>query len=76
VARAFVVDGDLRNSRCRDLVRPLIVARASAGEIKVAALRQGMRTLRTDGWNKVLDGTTTMEEVLRVSEEDEALSEG
>ena len=59
-----------------DLVRPLIVARASAGEIKTAALRQGMRTLRMDGWNKALDGTTTMEEVLRVSEEDEALSEG
>jgi type II secretory ATPase GspE/PulE/Tfp pilus assembly ATPase PilB-like protein len=59
-----------------DLVRPLIVSRASAGEIKTAALRQGMRTLRMDGWNKALNGTTTMEEVLRVSEEDEALSEG
>jgi type II secretory ATPase GspE/PulE/Tfp pilus assembly ATPase PilB-like protein len=30
-----------------------------------------MRTLRDDGWVKVLKGTTTIEEVLRVSEEDE-----
>ena len=35
-----------------------------------------MRTLRTDGWTKALEGITTLEEVLRVSEEDEALSEG
>ena len=34
-----------------------------------------MRTLRNDGWNKVLEGVTTLEEVLRVTEEDEALSE-
>jgi type II secretion system protein E len=59
-----------------DQIRPLIVGRASTSEIKAVAFRQGMRTLRMDGWNKVLDGTTTMEEVLRVSEEDEALSEG
>ena len=27
-----------------------------------------MRTLRTDGWNKVRDGITTIEEVLRVTQ--------
>ena len=59
-----------------DQIRPLIVSRASTSEIKTIAFRQGMKTLRADGWNKVLEGTTTMEEVLRVSEEDEALSEG
>ena len=59
-----------------DQIRPLIVSRAASGEIKADAFRHGMRTLRMDGWNKVLDGITTMEEVLRVSEEDEALSEG
>lgn len=59
-----------------DHIRPLIVARAATSEIKTIAFRDGMRTLRMDGWNKVLNGTTTMEEVLRVSEEDEALSEG
>ncbi len=59
-----------------DHIRPLIVSRAATSEIKALAYKQGMRSLRMDGWNKVLDGTTTMEEVLRVSEEDEALSEG
>ena len=38
-------------------------------------IKRGMRTLREDGWTKVLKGVTTLEEVLRVSEEDEALTE-
>jgi type II secretory ATPase GspE/PulE/Tfp pilus assembly ATPase PilB-like protein len=58
-----------------DSIRPLVTARASASEIKMTALRNGMRTLRDDGWTKVLEGVTTVEEVLRVSEEDEALAE-
>jgi general secretion pathway protein E len=58
-----------------DHVRPLIVARASSSTIKQEAIKRGMRTLREDGWTKVLTGVTTVEEVLRVSEEDEALSE-
>ena len=35
------------------------------------AIAEGMRTLRDDGWIKVLNGATTVEEVLRVSEENE-----
>ena len=58
-----------------DYIRPLVIARASSSEIKTMALQQGMHTLRQDGWTKVLEGVTTLEEVLRVSEEDEALSE-
>ena len=58
-----------------DSIRPLIVARESAGAIKNEALRQGMRTLRDDGWTKVLAGITTVEEVVRVSEEDEGILE-
>jgi len=58
-----------------DAVRALVVARASSNAIKAEALRHGLRTLRHDGWSKVLDGVTTIEEVLRVSEEDEALTE-
>ncbi len=57
-----------------DAIRPLIVSRASSNEIKAAALKSGMHTLRDDGWNKVLAGVTTIEEVLRVTEEDEAMS--
>ena len=54
-----------------DHIRPLVINRASAGEIKHEALKHGLRTLRDDGWCKVLAGTTTVEEVLRVTEEDE-----
>jgi len=54
-----------------DAIRPLIIARASANEIKQKALAGGMKTLREDGWDKVLAGITTVDEVLRVSEEDE-----
>ena len=58
-----------------DHIRPLIVARASSSTIKQEAVKRGMRTLREDGWTKALKGVTTLEEVLRVSEEDEALAE-
>ncbi len=58
-----------------DAIRNLIVSRSSANAIKSEGLRQGMRTLRDDGWTKVLEGLTSIEEVLRVSEEDEALTE-
>jgi len=54
-----------------DHIRPLIIDRAAAGDIKREALKHGLHTLRDDGWKKVLAGITTVEEVLRVSEEDE-----
>lgn len=54
-----------------DTIRPLIIERASSSEIKRAAKQRGLNTLREDGWKKVLAGITTVEEVLRVSEEDE-----
>ena len=54
-----------------DEIRPLIVSNASAGVIKQAAIEQGMKTLRDDGWEKVLDGITTIDEILRVTEEKE-----
>lgn len=57
-----------------DHIRPLIISRASSNEIKSEALRRGMRTLRDDGWRIVLDGTTCIQEVLRVSEEDEEVA--
>ena len=58
-----------------DNIRPLVVARASSAAIKQEAIRHGMRTLRDDGWTKVLGGMTTFEEVVRVAEDDEALTE-
>jgi general secretion pathway protein E len=41
--------------------------RASSWTIQQTATRQGMRTLRDDGWRKVLAGRTTIDEVLRVT---------
>ncbi len=58
-----------------DRIRPLVVARASATEIRTVAMQQGLRPLRHDGWTKVLKGITTVEEVLRVSEDNEDLAE-
>ena len=59
-----------------DSIRPLIVKRESSSFIKQQALRNGMKTLRDDGWTKVLAGVTTFEEVIRAAEDDEALTEG
>ena len=53
-----------------EAVRPRILQRAAASTIAQCAIENGMRTLRTDGWNKVLAGQTTIEEVLRVTRED------
>jgi type II secretory ATPase GspE/PulE/Tfp pilus assembly ATPase PilB-like protein len=54
-----------------DEIRPLIVAHATASSIKQASLEMGMKTLRQDGWEKVLQGITTVDEILRVTEEAE-----
>jgi len=44
--------------------------RKTAEAIKIEAVRQGMTTLRYSGWEKVLAGITTPEEVLETTEED------
>jgi type II secretion system protein E len=54
-------------------IRPLILNRSPATTIAQRAIEFGMRTLRTDGWNKVRDGLTTIEEVLRVTQIEEHL---
>jgi len=48
-------------------VQELILARASAKMIREKADSLGMRTLYQDGWDKVAEGITTAEEVLRVT---------
>jgi type II secretion system protein E len=50
-------------------IESLVIQRSSANAIKQEAIREGMRTLRDDGWEKVLNGATTIEEVIRVTEE-------
>lgn len=44
-----------------------VVLRATGTELRQIALAQGMVPLREDGWSKVAQGLTTIEEVLRVS---------
>ena len=51
-------------------IQDLIYKRQSAGVIKKAALNAGLQTLRMDGARKVLAGTTTIPEVLRVTQAD------
>ncbi len=51
-------------------VKQLVIANADAGVVKRKAVELGMRTLRDDGYRKVLDGVTTLDEVLRVTQVD------
>jgi type IV pilus assembly protein PilB len=46
-------------------IRELINQRAPAGVLRARALELGMRTLREDGIRSILDGETTVEEVLK-----------
>jgi general secretion pathway protein E len=48
----------------------LIYKRETAGKIKKVAVDAGMQTLRMDGARKVLEGITTVPEVLRVTQAD------
>jgi general secretion pathway protein E len=50
-------------------IRRAIVARADASTLRGAARERGMRSLKEDGWLKIASGQTTVEEVLRVTQE-------
>ncbi|HTK91520.1 MAG TPA: type II secretion system protein GspE, partial [Verrucomicrobiae bacterium] len=50
-----------------DELREMILRNAPTAEIRELALSQGMKTLRQNALQKVLDGVTTIEEVLRVT---------
>ena len=47
-------------------ISDLIVKRAPLSEVRNAALANGMKILKVDGFQKVLEGMTTVEEVMRV----------
>jgi general secretion pathway protein E/type IV pilus assembly protein PilB len=51
-------------------VRQLAHDRASTWKIKEAAVRGGMKTLRDDGWLKVMNGSTSIDEVVRATKGD------
>jgi general secretion pathway protein E len=54
-----------------DDIRKLIITKASAHVIRDAGIQKGMRRLRDDGWHKVMKGITTVEEILRVTMNDQ-----
>ena len=56
--------------RITEEARSLVVRKAPAGEIRRLAVAQGMVTLREDAWAKACAGLTTVEEILRVTQED------
>jgi len=49
-----------------DLIKKLIQEHSRVAEILAAALNEGMRTLKQDGVEKVLQGTTDMHQVRAV----------
>jgi general secretion pathway protein E len=53
-----------------DDIRKLTVGKADSNQIRKKALENGMRSLRDDGWLKVRQGTSSIAEVLRVTQEE------
>ncbi len=51
-------------------MREMILQRKSAVEIQDAARVNGLKLMREDGWSKVLDGITTVDEIARVTKVD------
>jgi general secretion pathway protein E/type IV pilus assembly protein PilB len=56
-------------------LRRMVIRKETGTAMKARAITDGMETLRTDGWRRVLNGQTTVEEVVRVTQQDEALAE-
>ena len=52
-----------------DEIRKLVMQNADAAVLTVAARRNGMHSLREDGWAKIKAGISTREEVMRVTQE-------
>jgi len=48
----------------------MVLQGASTAELKMAAIKNGMSTLRMSGIRKILDGVTTPEEIMRVTMSD------
>ena len=54
-------------------VRDLTLTNPSGSQLRRLALDQGMFSLRQDGWRKIVDGLTTVDEITRLTPEDEVL---
>lgn len=58
-----------------DNIRAAILEKPRSDYIKRIAMRNGLKTLRQNGWKAVLDGITTPDEVINVTVKDEYLEE-
>jgi hypothetical protein len=50
----------------------MILERAPAHHLRQVAVKQGMRSLREDGWRIIREGRTTVDEVMRNTKDEEA----
>jgi type II secretory ATPase GspE/PulE/Tfp pilus assembly ATPase PilB-like protein len=55
-------------------LRRMVIRKETGSALKARAIADGMETLRSDGWRRVLKGQTTVEEIVRVTQADEAMS--
>ncbi|MFA5356744.1 MAG: ATPase, T2SS/T4P/T4SS family [Candidatus Omnitrophota bacterium] len=56
-----------------DAIKDLILKKSPSSQIKKSSIARGMRTLRQDGWQKVVSGLTTPEEVMKVTPVEEGI---
>jgi general secretion pathway protein E/type IV pilus assembly protein PilB len=59
-----------------ETIRECFLGQASSGEIRGMALQGGMKTLRQDGLRLIGNGVTTIEEVMRVTKDEQAMHKG
>jgi type II secretory ATPase GspE/PulE/Tfp pilus assembly ATPase PilB-like protein len=56
-------------------LRRMVIRKETGTAMKSRAIQDGMDTLRTDGWRRVARGQTTVEEIVRVTQADDAMIE-
>ena len=55
-----------------DEMRSLIINHAASHEIRKVAVKDGMKSLREDGWRLVREGKTTVDEVMQNTKDEES----
>ncbi|HVZ11490.1 MAG TPA: ATPase, T2SS/T4P/T4SS family [Patescibacteria group bacterium] len=50
-------------------IAKLVLSKTDAGDIEAQAIKEGMITMKQDGYMKVIEGLSTMDEILRVAQE-------
>ncbi|MBI5872529.1 MAG: Flp pilus assembly complex ATPase component TadA [Candidatus Omnitrophica bacterium] len=65
--------GIYENLLVDSMIKELIVKKAPSAQIKRIAVSRGMKTLRQDGWLKVVEGLTAFDEVVKVTQAEEVV---